>query len=80
MNGRTPNEGRLEICFSDHWGTVCDDGFDTSDANVVCRQLGLPPGGQIYLLLAHQDSIYTLYTSNVRVNIIGLHLALLTSD
>ena len=40
MDGKYNFEGRLEFCFGGIWGTVCDDSWDTTDAEVVCRQLG----------------------------------------
>lgn len=34
------NVGRLEICFNNLWGSICDDNFGNDDAKVACRQLG----------------------------------------
>ena len=40
VGGSTTNQGRVEVCVGQTWGTVCQLGFGANNAKVVCRQLG----------------------------------------
>ena len=46
VNGSVASQGRVEICYDNQWGTVCDDSFSSPEATVVCRQLGYSTVGE----------------------------------
>lgn len=49
--GSTPYEGRVEVLYSNMWGTICDDYFrsDNLGCAVVCDQLGYRYSGRFIM-------------------------------
>jgi hypothetical protein len=41
----TINQGIVEICTNETWGTICDFNWGQSEANVACKQLGFSENG-----------------------------------
>ncbi|XP_055046938.1 scavenger receptor cysteine-rich type 1 protein M130-like isoform X2 [Misgurnus anguillicaudatus] len=39
INGSNLCSGRVEVLYNDEWGTVCDAGWDLTDAAVVCNSM-----------------------------------------
>ena len=39
------SRGRIEVCNGTVYEAVCADGWDYTDASVVCRELGFSPYG-----------------------------------
>ena len=40
VNGPDDSQGRVEVCISNVWGTISDDGWGNVDGRVVCGMLG----------------------------------------
>ena len=51
VGGVTDSEGTVEVCLNNAWGTICHGSWSSTDANVVCGQLGYQPTGIIFIFV-----------------------------
>ena len=69
VNGSQPHEGRVEVCFNETWGTICDHirptYWNTSEANVVCKHLGYTEACKKFHVPDH--AAITIFIDNVLI-------------
>ena len=46
VDGYSESNGRLEMCVNEDWGTVCDEGFGSEEADSTCGVLGYKSSGR----------------------------------
>ena len=51
VGGATVLEGRVEVCMNHAWGGICDYSWSSTDASVVCNQLGFQRAGKYYICI-----------------------------
>ena len=64
--GRGPHEGLVEIFHKGVWGMVCDNAWDTVDAEVVCKQLGFPGAMTAHCCINSGDGPSKIWLDNVK--------------
>ena len=65
VGGLVDSEGTVEICQNGSWNSLCPSGWGYQEAFVVCRQLGLPATGELFLLsTTHMYKHMLLYVTS----------------
>ena len=59
VGGNGNHEGTVYVCINQMWSTICDYGWSSADAGVVCQQLGYQRSGKCCTIV-----VYSVSSSN----------------
>ncbi|GAA6231894.1 galectin-3-binding protein A-like [Lates japonicus] len=68
------SEGRVEVYHDGKWGTVCDDGWDMAEAQVVCRQLRFPGAKSVVIGKNYGEASGPIWLDDINCNGTENHL------
>ncbi|KAL4239223.1 CD5 molecule-like [Mactra antiquata] len=82
VDGPTNTSGRVEIYHGGHWGTICGyRGFDSRNADVICRMLGIDNNKAIaYPYAFYGEGYQPIMVSNVKCDGSEPDISACTSD
>ena len=80
VGGNGDHEGTVHVCINQVWSTICDFGWSSADAGVVCQQLGYQRGGKsCALVLCSVSTVLTtahLFNERIAMKSIAIFMLL----
>ncbi|XP_030834240.1 deleted in malignant brain tumors 1 protein isoform X1 [Strongylocentrotus purpuratus] len=64
-DGRSRNEGRVEVFYNTSWGTLCGAGWGLREADVVCRMLGFTDASDVLQNAAFGEGIGMVFLEGI---------------
>jgi len=68
VGGSSYSEGRVEVLYNGVWGTICNNGWNNDNANVVCRTLGFSGASTFFLSSPYGRGSGPMWLDNVMCN------------
>ncbi|XP_073350357.1 galectin-3-binding protein B [Pagrus major] len=66
FGSKSVSQGRVEVYHEGKWGTVCDDGWDMAEAQVVCRQLNFPGAKSVIIGNDYKQAIGPIWLDDMK--------------
>ena len=63
VNGASFYSGKVEVYYNGAWESICTNGWDMMDADVVCRELGFHGAMRTLTNDFYEGYTYSLFTS-----------------